>query len=337
MKSRGSRTKLRKNAEASTQSSSSSTSANIPVQKSWQPKVLAFQGPQSASWLVDSAADVYVCNDKELMTDYCKRPTRIGGSTSDGISTGRVKVKLRLSLENGLEGVILDLNDVYYLPSSLSNLASLRLLNDHDIYHDNKNETLYDRKTKEVLAHAKRRRNSFLLRPVNLSDAAVELISIGTNIYCWPDVFVHQTSASTSKKSLTTWQRRLGHLNFRTLRQYLWSLDIDFTNEPDEIVCNSCQQTKKTKIYNRKPQKRAEYLYQFIHTHLVGLINSLGFGGERYFFIFIEDFTEHTETYNGNKTSNWFWYLKTFHNLAKTRSKKIRPTERLGLDYRSEL
>lgn len=107
------------------------------------------------------------------MTDYCKRPTRIKGSTSDGLSLGHGKMRLRLSLENRLERVILDLKDVYYLPSSLSNLVSLGLLNDHDIYHDNENKTLYDRKTKEVLAHAERWRNNFLLRPVNLSNVAV--------------------------------------------------------------------------------------------------------------------------------------------------------------------
>ena len=106
--------------------------------------------------MVDTAANVHVCNDKELMTDYYERPTRIGCSTSDGISPGRGKVQLRLSLENGLKGAILDLKNVYYLPSSPSNLVSLGLLNDHDIYHKNEDETLNDRKTKDVLADAER-------------------------------------------------------------------------------------------------------------------------------------------------------------------------------------
>ena len=108
-------------------------------------------------------------------------------------------------------------------------------------------------------------------------------------------------------------------------------------NEPDEIVYDSCQRAKATKIYNCEPQKRADYPYQFIHTHLVGLINPLGFGRERYFFIFTDDFTRHTETYTGIKKSDWFRCLKTFHNLAKTRSKKTRPTEYLRSDYGSEL
>lgn len=193
------------------------------------------------------------------MTDYYKRPTKIGGSTSDEILPGQEKVRLWLSLENGLEGVILDLKNDYYLPSSPSNLVSLGLLNDHDIYHNNKNKALYDRKTKDVLAHTERWRNRFFLRPLNLFDATVQLISTSNNLYCWPDVFVHQISTSTGKKSLTTWHRQLVHLDFQTLRQYLRTFNIDFTNEPNEIICNSCQRVKATKIFNRKPQKQSEY------------------------------------------------------------------------------
>lgn len=67
-------------------------------------------------------------------------------------------------------------------------------------------------------------------------------------------------------------------------RQYLRTLDIDFTNESDETVCDSCQPAKASKIYNCKSQKLAKYPYQFVHTDLVGPINPAGFGGERYFF-----------------------------------------------------
>lgn len=141
----------------------------------------------------------------------------------------------------------------------------------------------------------------------------------------------------TDKQNLSTWHRRFGHLNFRTLRQYLRTFGISFFNEPDETVCDSCQRAKGIKIYNREPQKRAEYPYQFIHTDFVGPINPVGFGGERYFFTFTDDFTRYTETYTGNKKSDWFRCLRSFHNLAKTRSKEARPIERLRSDCGSEL
>ncbi len=63
-----------------------SNTLGAPEIDSWQPKILAMKGPRGNSWLVDSATDVHVCNNKSLMMGYQELPTRIGGSTSDGIS-----------------------------------------------------------------------------------------------------------------------------------------------------------------------------------------------------------------------------------------------------------
>lgn len=191
------------------------------------------------SWLVDSGADVHVCNDLDLMTEYHERPTQIGGSTSNGVSPGRGKVRLRLSQKDGSEGVILNLKDVFYLPSSPSNLVSLALLNNSGIFHDNENETLYDVRTKEVLAQAKRWNNSFLLQPLNLSDAAVSLVKRLDKIYQSPTL-VHQTMLGSTKQTLSIWHKRLGHLNFRSLRSHLKRLNIDYINKPDDLICDSC-------------------------------------------------------------------------------------------------
>ena len=93
-------------------------------------KVLLVKGSKQSCWLMDSAADVHVSNDLRLMTDFKENPTRVGGSTSDGISPGRGNVKIRLAKEDGSEGLILTLRNVFYLPNSPSNFVSLGLLND---------------------------------------------------------------------------------------------------------------------------------------------------------------------------------------------------------------
>lgn len=131
---------------------------------------------------MDSAADVHVCNDLRLMTDYLANPTRVGGSTSDGISPGRGTVKIRLANEDGSEGLILNLRNVFYLPNSPSNLVSLGLLNDAGIYHDNENQTLYDKVSRKPLALAQRWETSFLLHPLNLSASAINLLKANNNV-----------------------------------------------------------------------------------------------------------------------------------------------------------
>lgn len=76
-------------------------------------------------------------------------------------------------------------------------------------------------------------------------------------------------------------------------------------DDSEKHVCDSCQRAKATKIYNRhEPQKRATTAYQFVHTDLVGPINPVGFGGERYFFTFTDNLTRYTEIYTGAQKSD---------------------------------
>lgn len=92
-----------------------------------------------------------------------------------------------------------------YLPSSPCNLVSLALLNNNGIFHDNEHETLYQVQTKRVLTQAKRWKNSYLLRPLSLSDAAVQLLKIDDETYEWrPQVF---RMLSPNTRLITTWHK----------------------------------------------------------------------------------------------------------------------------------
>lgn len=130
-----------------------------------------------------------VCNDRNLITGYHKKPTQIGGSTADGISPGRGNIRLRVGLKGGKEGVILDVTDVFFLPSSPSNLVSLGLFNNHGIFYNNEDKILYDTETKRPLAYAQCWRNSFLLQPLNLSDSVVNFTHVNNDTYKWPHVY----------------------------------------------------------------------------------------------------------------------------------------------------
>lgn len=67
------------------------------------------EGPQQNCWLVDSAANVYVYNNKLIMMEYQELSTKVDGFTSDGVSLRRGKICLRLGLEDDLEGLIFNL------------------------------------------------------------------------------------------------------------------------------------------------------------------------------------------------------------------------------------
>lgn len=206
------------------------------------------------------------------MTKYYEKRTSVGGSTLEGISPRRGKVRLCFLQKDGSKGVILNLSDVYYLPHSLCNLVSLGCLNSHDIYHDNKIKKLYYVKTRKILAYAERWNNSYLLRPLNLLDSATLLRKLDNkDTYQYPNAFVHLTSKS--KFALTSWHKRLGHLNFPAIEKYLQQLNVKFVDDSEGHVCDSCQRSKATKVYNRhNPQRRAKAPFEFVYTDLVGPI-----------------------------------------------------------------
>lgn len=73
---------------------------------------------------------------------------------SNEVSPSRKRMRLQLAFKDRTEGLILNLQNVYYLPNSLYNLVSLGLLNDSRIYHQNENKTLHQVKSKQTLTQA---------------------------------------------------------------------------------------------------------------------------------------------------------------------------------------
>lgn len=193
--------------------------------------------------------------------EYCAHITKIGESTSDGISPGWKKIWLRLALKNGSKGLILNLSNVFYLHNSLYNLLNLELLNNSDIYNNNKNKTFYKIYKRQILAQTQRWKNSYLLKPLNLSDGAVNLLRIDNITYQRPPNILHIIWNPASVFSLFVWHKHLRHTNFPFLKTFLHCFSIFFSNNCDDYICDSCQQAKTTKIYNQRPQKHVKRPY----------------------------------------------------------------------------
>ncbi len=192
------------------------------------------------------------------MIDFTENPINIGGSTSDSISPGRGKIKIRLALKDGIERLVLILINVFYFPNNLSNLVNLGFLNDAGIYHYNKDQTLYNPETQKNLAFAKQYKTSFLLHPFNLSVAVVNLFK-NNEIYKEETPNMNQTI--DNKLSLIRRYQRLGHLNFTSLRKHLAHHNIVFIDDTEGYVYNSCKKVTATKRYNQTPQQRATKPY----------------------------------------------------------------------------
>lgn len=79
------------------------------------------------------------------MTNFIDKPINTGGLTANRIFLSHRTIQIRLGLEDGQEEVILNHWNVFYLTNSASNLVSLSLLNDLNIFYDNMYHTLYNK------------------------------------------------------------------------------------------------------------------------------------------------------------------------------------------------
>lgn len=57
-----------------------------------------------------------------------------------------------MSLKDRTKDLIFNFQNIYYFLNNLCNLVSFGVLNDSRIYYDNKNKTLYQVKSKQILA-----------------------------------------------------------------------------------------------------------------------------------------------------------------------------------------
>lgn len=55
---------------------------------------------------MDSTADLYICNNLKLMTDFAKRLIIVGRLILNEVSLGRGTIQIRLALENRIKGII---------------------------------------------------------------------------------------------------------------------------------------------------------------------------------------------------------------------------------------
>jgi transposase InsO family protein len=111
--------------------------------------------------------------------------------------------------------------------------------------------------------------------------------------------------ATATPASIDLWHRRLGHLNVAAVRQ-LSKLSEgmpikDSYNTNAASICRACIEGKQHRTFNRTPSNRATERLELIHSDLSGPIPTLSLGRNRYFIVYIDDYSRMT----------WIRFLKT--------------------------
>ncbi len=257
-------------------------------------------------WVVDSGCTSHMSSNRRWFHTFRELDTPKNvwlGDESFILATGIGQIFVDLHLPGG-KMVTTCLTDVYYVPELHGNLLSVMRLNKSKYYVQFTPDVrceIYDQ-SRELCGIAKPVENLYVLdsspitrehayictAPSNLGSADSDLDPSSE-----PQLSAFMAKEKTSKASLSTWHRRLGHAMLDSVRKLFkkkmvkgMEITVDDTKGTTCIPCLKGKQhrnpiSKSSDVSNPRVLHRA-------YSDLVGPMQTTGRNGERYFMPFMD-------------------------------------------------
>ncbi|KAJ9552558.1 hypothetical protein OSB04_016603, partial [Centaurea solstitialis] len=249
------------------------------------------------SWVIDTGSGNHICNH---LQGFTRRKTLRKDRSNLRVGEGTPLIaeavgSYSLSLPSGL---VLELDNCYYIPNMIKNVLSFDLLVDQGFYYK------YDYKMISVFKD-----NIFYFKatPVN-GLYTVNLQDNSSEIY-------HISKRSKDIEDQTyLWHCRLGHINKKRVELLLKGGFLDNFDYKPFDNCESCLSGKMTKQPFNNENERATDLLEIIHTDVCGPFSHVARGGYRYFITFTDDFSRYGYVYLMRHKSETFEKFKEYQN-----------------------
>ncbi|KAJ9542108.1 LOW QUALITY PROTEIN: hypothetical protein OSB04_028614 [Centaurea solstitialis] len=231
------------------------------------------------SWVIDTGSGNHICNH---LQGFTRRETLRKDRSNLRVGEGTPLIvdavgSYSLSLPSGL---VLELENCYYVPKMIKNVLSFDLLVDQGFYYK------YDYK---MLSVFKNDIFYFKATPVN-GLYTVNLQDNNNEIY-------HISKRSKDIEDQTyLWHCRLGHINKKRIELLLQG---GFLGTFDYKPFDNCEATD---------------LLEIIHTDVCGPFSHVARGGYRYFITFTDDFSRYGYVYLMRHKSESFERFREYHN-----------------------
>ena len=125
----------------------------------------------------------------------------------------------------------------------------------------------------------------------------------------------------TSISSLKIWHERLGHVNFKTIKDMVQKGDIHGITLEDvkPYICDGCQYGKQHKLPFHKIEPRNTKPGELIHTDLCRPMSVPSVRGCLYFVLFKDDATNFRKVYFRRHKSDTLEHFKTYTQLCENK------------------
>ncbi|KAJ9568333.1 hypothetical protein OSB04_004299 [Centaurea solstitialis] len=249
------------------------------------------------SWVIDTGSGNHICNH---LQGFTRRKTLRKDRSNLRVGEGTPLIaeavgSYSLSLPSGL---VLELDNCYYIPNMIKNVLSFDLLVDQGFYYK------YSYKMISVFKD-----NIFYFKATPVDGLyTVNLKDNNSEIY-------HISKRSKDIEDQTyLWHCRLGHINKKRVELLLKGGFLgNFDYKPFDN-CESCLSGKMTKQPFNSENERATDLLKIIHTDVCGPFSHVAKGGYRYFITFTDDFSRYGYVYLMKHKFETFEKFKEYQN-----------------------
>ena len=265
---------------------------------------------KSSNFVLDSAATIHICCDKELF-DYINpvnTSIKWGNNTSNTIKAsgiGDISLKFLSTDQNA------KLTGVLYIPELRVNLISLALLAKKDITLNFTKDyiTIYKPNSKAVLARGLYKDNVVSFKVAsNKRDSSLQDRNI----------------VLSTQSTYNPWHQRLGHIGGKALMALpnnVQGLNVDFSKYTDNFRdCETCIKSKGTQKINREVSTKPYWFLEKVTIDIGGPIKPTSSRGFRYYITFLDAATGYLEVTLLKDRSNTSIAIESFINKAENLS-----------------
>ncbi|KAL0423820.1 UNVERIFIED_CONTAM: Retrovirus-related Pol polyprotein from transposon TNT 1-94 [Sesamum radiatum] len=254
-----------------------------------------------ATWYIDSAASNHMTYNKgafQTLDESFKTNVKLGDNHI-------VKVEGKGSVAINTRKGRRIINDFMYIPNLRTNLFSVGQMMEkgYTLHFGGDSCTIYDNKDK-TLKIAEVRMKEHRCFPIHLQ-------------------YMGRTAMKAQEDQSWLWHRRLGHFNFQGLKilhQKKMMTDLPQI-QAVEGACEACLQGKQhKKPFPSGTSWRAKAVLELIHTDVCGPMRTPSHEQNRYFILFIDDYSRMTWVYFMREKSEVFKVFKKFKNLVEKQS-----------------
>lgn len=133
-----------------------------------------------------------------------------------------------------------------------------------------------------------------------LKSGSSKIVAVGTrtdgNLYTLSDPSTESCSISRVSEDWL-WHRRLGHIGFRNLSKIGSNKavrDLPVISSAQDNACEACQKGKQTRASFKPKEHNTSNPLELVHTDLCGPMRTQSLSGDKYFMLFIDDFSRMT-------------------------------------------